>query len=661
MNERAPPAMRTLAMVALVLAAVALVVRYTVPVADGDIFFHLAYAEQMLERGTLVPDHTIYSWTPASNATLYCAWLAQLALYGLWRLGGLEALFALRYALALASVGLMWQFARAAGLRLSLPVVAVIVVSAFGSAPVAVNLKPEMLSVFFTHVTLWAWFHAKRADRGGAPAWRWLMLVPAVMLPWVNSHGGFTLIAPLLAALLAGEWLNRALGQRAALSAANQRALVAAWALAALAVCLTPYGTAYPRQLFIDNVLHNTVPAGAYAWHAASQSVLSSFGSPHMLLELFGVMGLVLVVLMLAPLWPRPRPLPPEPRAGGGDAGRGGRRDIDCALVLMLAAAAALFFWFLRTTYLLPVAFGYAALHLLATNAQARTVAGSSRALGALALGLVAAVALRATEGTLHPRSRGDFFGLGINHEQPVDETEFVAAHALPRDLYNVFDSGSYLLWRLYPRHRVMVDSRAFPYYGWFADQEAFTHGERFETFLAKYPADAAVIDLEKAPVWRRFVRERDWQPLFYGATAAVFVRRTASPDLAAPLQAAERLRVLRNARAGERVFAFATHVGDYATAWQVLAQLEGPLGARLDAQTLTRMRDYRFAHAALLAGRHDEALPALEQALAGVVASERERTLLRLLRAAAVPGRGAEEMGTLRAGIERLLAAPPR
>ncbi len=71
----------TIVLAGLIVAFLAL--RYAGPIPDGDLFFHLAYAKQMLARGTLVTDHTLYSWTPSSNATIYCAWLAELVLYGL--------------------------------------------------------------------------------------------------------------------------------------------------------------------------------------------------------------------------------------------------------------------------------------------------------------------------------------------------------------------------------------------------------------------------------------------------------------------------------------------------------------------------------------------------------------------------------------------------
>ena len=289
---------------AIALVSVVLIVALTRPIADGDLFWHLAYAQQMLERGTLIPDHALYSWTPARTATIYCAWLSECLFYGLHQLAGWWGLFALRYAVMLGCLALLLQFAWASGLPVGLAIAA---------------------------------------------------------------------------------------------------------------------------------------------------------------------------VMMIAPV--------------------------------LLAIAVV----YLRTTFLLPVVFGFGMLHLMATSERLRELMHSSRpVVGGAALVLlgVGALSIHESSGGL---GRSDYFGLGIDHDSPVEEAEFVAQHSLPRDLYKVFDSGGYLLWRLHPQLRVMVDSRAFPYHDWFDDQYAFANGERFDAVLANSPADLAVIDLEKRPVWRSFANAKAW------------------------------------------------------------------------------------------------------------------------------------------------------
>jgi hypothetical protein len=70
----------------LLAAAIAgtIAVRFAEPIHDGDLFWHMAYARQMLERGTLHLDHAAFSWMPEASDVIYCSWLSQLAFYALW-------------------------------------------------------------------------------------------------------------------------------------------------------------------------------------------------------------------------------------------------------------------------------------------------------------------------------------------------------------------------------------------------------------------------------------------------------------------------------------------------------------------------------------------------------------------------------------------------
>src|SRR5512135_2046118 len=95
---------------------VAVAIRFAEPLQDGDLFWHMAYARQMLAHRTLIPDHAAFSWTPAQTDVRYCAWLSELFLYGLWEHVGVGSLFALRYLIVLAIAGLAYAHARRLGL-----------------------------------------------------------------------------------------------------------------------------------------------------------------------------------------------------------------------------------------------------------------------------------------------------------------------------------------------------------------------------------------------------------------------------------------------------------------------------------------------------------------------------------------------------------------
>jgi hypothetical protein len=51
----------------------------------------------MLESGTLILDHTLFTWAPTVNTHIYVAWIAEITLYFLNNLGGPDLLFAFRY------------------------------------------------------------------------------------------------------------------------------------------------------------------------------------------------------------------------------------------------------------------------------------------------------------------------------------------------------------------------------------------------------------------------------------------------------------------------------------------------------------------------------------------------------------------------------------
>src|SRR5581483_4415805 len=90
--------------------------RFAQPIEDGELFWHMKYGNQMMERHTLVTDHSPYSWMPASNAIVYCAWTGELLFLGLWREFGIAGVFALRYAAVLTVAGLLLCHARQCGL-----------------------------------------------------------------------------------------------------------------------------------------------------------------------------------------------------------------------------------------------------------------------------------------------------------------------------------------------------------------------------------------------------------------------------------------------------------------------------------------------------------------------------------------------------------------
>ncbi len=535
-------------------------VRFAEPIQDGDLFWHLAYARQMLDRGTLHLDHAAFSWMPATTEVIYCSWLSELGLYALHERVGPWAIFALRHLVLAAVAYLAWAQACRLGIAGSVlvPLVVLVLVlgSYFGSLP-----KPELCSLLGTSLLAFLLFRVKR-EADAARAARYAVAIPLLVLLWVNLHGGVFLALLVLTAAIAGEAANRRWSPGVALPAPVFRRLVVASALALPALAMTPYGVAYPRQTLADFVLTPRVRPD-FAWNAAHLPLTARVGSPLHLEEL----GVIMIVTLLG--------------LGGARAARAaaGAR-IDWMVVLVNAVAVPFFFVWSRTTFLWPAVFAPSAIMLLA----------DVRALGAARPAWPAAWPVReacvavfvyltaiAVYGAWARPFGQSWLGYGIGYVNPVVEAEYVARHRLGPRLYNVGDAGGYLLWRLGPDVQVMADSRSFPFLSWFDEHHAFIHGRDFEGFTTRYPADAAVIDLDKPLLLERFLAAPQWRLAFYGPTSAVFVPAGREvPPIDADL--ATRFAHLRNAGTALRVLAFAERVGDAATADEVRRQLAGPL-----------------------------------------------------------------------------------
>lgn len=596
----------------LLLAVVA--VRFAEPITDGDIFWHLVYGQQMLAAGSPVVDHAAFSWMPASNALIYCAWLAEIGFAAVYHGLGFAGLFALRYGAVLAAVALLAMHARTAGVLRRAETWLVLLVVVLGSV-VGTLLKPEMLSLVLWNALAFCGFAAMSG--AGLSA---LYAMPALLLVWVNTHGAFILAAPFVAIVLGTLWVR--LPER-------RRHVSAAGLLCLAATGVNPYGWRYPVQLLRESLGGFDRPD--IAWNNAFQPTLGAAGQ---VLHL-PLLAVLMTAILAGLAW--------------GARGRG------WSLLPVLAPFAAylpLDFAYVRATFLLPPLFGYAALTLLPAVRLPRLSPALASALFA-GLGIGAAA-----EAAQHP-APGSWLGFGIGTSQPVAEAEFLAREHLGPRILNTYNAGGYLIWRLWPRDRVMVDARSFPYLAWFDELRLFTgmtDPAAFADFLERHPGDVALVDFQEETVWRSFLRQPGWRPAFYGPAAAVFVPTDRAP---AAVEAAPTLLALRNGSDGRRLFDFAIAVGDYRTAWRLLDQLEGRLRPQVDPGDLQRMADYRDAHRALAAGQDDRAWSDLASAFATRPPEGRDLLLLRLLGALRQTGPDDPRAGTIRAGLVQL-ASPP-
>ena len=163
------------------------------------------------------------------------------------------------------------------------------------------------------------------------------------------------------------------------------------------------------------------------------------------------------------------------------------------------------------------------------------------------------------------------WFGFGISYQNPVEEADFLRTHLSAYRLGNDYSSGGYLLWALWPKMKIMIDPRQFPFKGWIDRYGAFQSGRNIKGFVQDFPCEVWCVRYRSRPVIEWFVRSPDWRIAFYGPSAVVFARKEV-PGLERNPQAGEGIGRIKNMGQAQLVLQFAASIRDWDRARTVLA-----------------------------------------------------------------------------------------
>ena len=329
-------------------------------------------------------------------------WLAQLIFYGVYSIAGFGGIVILRALLLSACCGFMglivWR--RSGGFYRALA-------AAFAAASVLAvhftNDRSYLFTFFFLAATL-AILEVRK----------WLWLLPAIALVWANCHGGFFMQWIAVGAYcVEAVWLRYRAKPRVSLSK-DERTLWLVLAACMAASAVNPNGyrvlqvLGYFRGSFLQSKLLEWQPPMLWPLTAFSALVFAGAG-----------------VLLWA--WRRARP-------------------VDWLLFAAFAAAAltAQRNMFL-VAFLAPVI--------------VMSYIPWKRAVPAAAQYAAAALAIAALGVTF---TRGDAFQLrAAEWRFPAGACDFLLAHRVASPMFNTYEFGGYLMWRLWPQERVFIDGRA--------------------------------------------------------------------------------------------------------------------------------------------------------------------------------------------------------
>src|SRR5437868_10730700 len=276
------------------------------PVVDNDVFWHLATGRYMWATGR-IPHADPFSWTVRGRAWIAHEWLTELWLDPLYSHGGYAALMLVFAAIITAAFAVAYATARLLGASRPLGV-GVTVLAAVASSHTW-GVRPQMISMLLMALTAWLLTRAglpalpTAQDDGHAAAAgrrRALWALPALMVVWVNLHGGFIFGLALIGIFTLGHSAEAWWARRARHADARGRQWARSWRLLALCVAAC---------LLNPNGLKGLIYPFSYLGNNASTRYIAEWVSPdfhQMQYQFFEALLLALIAsVALSPRRPR--------------------------------------------------------------------------------------------------------------------------------------------------------------------------------------------------------------------------------------------------------------------------------------------------------------------------------------------------------------------
>lgn len=450
----------------------------------------------MLQTGTIIRQD-LFTLAAEVPRWEHC-WLHDIICYGVYQISGYAGLSLLKGVLLTATLIALLAVARLRGG--SFASLLLVTAPAIFLTKWAWLDRPQLWS--FILFALFILLLERYRLTGG---WKIFFLVPLMAL-WLNLHAGAVLGLALIGAYLVAALAKKVPGFLPHWQTPPFRPIAFLFLLLPLVLLLTPFGLAPLESLFVVPNLGSASGAISqvynYDWQATTFTGFSSF---------FYAIGVVALLLVLN--WRRLLLSDLLLLAGLGLMGFKLARHIP--------------FFFLAGAALLPYYVDALVLPFYEKSAPAL-----KRWLRPAGFGAITAILLL----TAVPiYKKNGFFDLGLTEwHWPVAATEFVREHRLPTNLFNTYNYGEYLSWRLYPDYKVFFDSRqnspemffkgmqvSYGIIGW----QQVLDDHQVNTVVAK---PCTTFPSERYPLIDRLGESAHWALVFADRSSLVFVRRTA-------------------------------------------------------------------------------------------------------------------------------------
>ena len=446
---------------------------------DWDFWWHLKAGQYILETKS-VPHIDPFSFTRAGAEWIGHEWLSEVIMYGVFRVGGWIGLFLLFGFTITAAFAICYQ--RCEGKPF---IAALAVVLATAASASLFGFRPQMFTLLMTSIFVALLDRYVYRDQK-LIVW----LLPLLMLVWVNLHAGFALglALILLYVVMAGvdkEWKRI-------------RPLLLVFAISVAVVPINPNGFrmfSYPFETLAAPAMQNFI-----------QEWLSPDFHQFRFLPLALLMLATFSAMALSPVRSRP-----------GE----------------LFALGALSFAALRSGRHIPIFAIFAApifakylAHWISAQTNSLITLRSASATGSR---IILTLALLLVPMFVIVQRVSNFSSNVAAYEAqkfPLTAVEFIEKMESAGPIFNDYNWGGYLIWKLYPDRKVFIDGRADVYGDAFiCNYLRIYGGERgWREELDRLGIKTVLVE-PNATLTTLLREDKGWRTVFEDQQAVVFAR----------------------------------------------------------------------------------------------------------------------------------------
>jgi branched-subunit amino acid transport protein AzlD len=453
------------------------------PMIDSDTWWHLRTGEWILQNRA-IPQTDPFSLTRAGHPWHYPGWLSQILMAAVYSAGGLSALNLLFTAVILLSFGLVCL-----GMEGNAFLVAGVLVFSAGASEIYWSARPQLFSFLFGA----CFYLCLRKFLWGNKNLLWLL--PVLMALWVNVHPGFAIGFILLLIAVAAQGLRFLAADR---QPGDRRKFV--WLSGIFLACLAaaalnpqgPAVLAYPFQTVSIRFLQNYIQE----WRTPDFHSLAA--------QLF----LILFLLTWAAIVFSPK-------------------KIDAGDFLFLVIVGYMGFLAWRNTNLLSIVaptiiLRYVQPLLDKFLPEWKPDHAVSRVQSGIHIGATTVLAAAALLFGISAASPASIQSL-VHSQTPVEAVDYLAEHPVSGALFNSYNFGSYLLWRL-PAVPVFVDGRTDLYDDELLDQylTVIRADAGWQAVLERWNIRVVLVE-PSAPIVR-FLAAEGWTTAYEDRQAVILV-----------------------------------------------------------------------------------------------------------------------------------------